>query len=181
MTTTRLLSALACAALVLGLTTACQSPAPDIGADQATAFQSRVLTVSTSVADGGYAAALEELTALESELDAAAADGTVSFARHQRIEAALVLVRADIQAAIAAQTPAAPTETVAPVAPVEESDDAPDEETDEETDAEKKAREATEKAAKKAQEEADKAAKKAEEELKKAEEKAKKDAENGED
>ena len=83
---TRLFSAIASAVLVVGLTAGCQTDAPDLGAEQAKAFQARVLTVSTSIADGGYAAALEELTALETELDAAAADGTVSFSRHSRIE-----------------------------------------------------------------------------------------------
>lgn len=175
---TRLLSTIASAILVVGLTAGCQASAPDLGAEQAKTFQARVLAVSSSVADGGYAAALEELTALETELDAAAADGTVSFSRHQRIDAALAVVKADLQAAIDAQAPVVPTETVAPVAPTDEADTPPDEETE----AEKKAREATEKAAEEAKKKAEEAAKKLAEEQKKAEEKAEKDAEDdGED
>lgn len=170
---TRLFSAIASAILVVGLTAGCQTSAPDLGAEQAKAFQARVLTASSSVADGGYAAALEELTALETELDAAAADGTVSFSRHQRIDAALSAVKADLQAAIDAQAPAEPAETVAPVVPTDETDTPPDEETE----AEKKAREATEKAAEEARKKAEEAAKKLAEEQKKADEKAKKDAE----
>ncbi len=174
--TQKIVSMVVGAALILGLTTACQTQAPDIAAAQAKAFQSRVLTVSSSVADGGYAAALEELTALQTELDAAAAEGAVSFARHQRIAAALAVVRADIQAAIDAQAPPAPVETVTPVAPPE-----PVAPVEEETKEEKKAREAAEKAAEEAADEAkraaEEAAKKAEEERKKAE----KDAEDGGD
>ncbi|MBG6237245.1 cobalamin biosynthesis protein CobT [Mycetocola sp. CAN_C7] len=173
----RFIQVCATAALIVGLTTGCQA-APDIAAAQAEAFQSRVLAVSTSVADGGYAAALEELTALETELNAAASAGTVTFSRHQRIEAALVAVRADIQAAIDAATPAEPVEpTTAP----DDDDEADEDEADEnesepgtETEAEKKAREKAEKAAEKAAEDAKK---KAEDVRKKAEEDAKKDAE----
>lgn len=169
----KLISVLAGASLVLGLATGCQASPPDISDETAAQFQSRVLAVSTAVADGGYAAALDALTALQAELDAAAADGSLSFARHQRIEAAMALVRADIQAAIDAQavptpapTPTEPEETTAPV----EQQPTPDVETD----AEKKAREAAEKAAEKAAEDA---AKKAEQEAQKAADEAKKKAE----
>ncbi|SFN38055.1 hypothetical protein [Mycetocola miduiensis] len=174
----KLLSAFAGAALVLSLTAGCQTAPPDITSDQAAAFQSRVLAITGAVADGGYAAALEALTALETELDAAAAAGSVSFARHQRIEAAMTAVRADVQAAIDAQavpepepapipSPApAPKKTTAPVP--EETTPAP------ETDAEKKARE-------KAEDEAEDEARKAEEEKKKAEEKAAEDAREAEE
>ena len=168
---TRLISVLACTVIVLGLTTGCSAAAPDITDEKAEQFQSRVLAVTSAVADGGYAAALEALTALQAELDAAAADGSLSFARHQRIEAAMALVRADIQAAIDAAAVPAPTpqETTAPV----QQQPAP--EPDTETEAERKAREAAEKAAEKAAEDA---AKKAEEDARKAAEEAKKKAED---
>jgi type IV secretory pathway VirB10-like protein len=170
---TRLLSVLTGAALVLSLTTACQATPPDLAADQAKTFQSRVLAITTSVADGGYAAALESLTALETELDAAAADGSITFSRHQRIEAALFAVRADIETAIAAPEPEpAPVE---PTAPVEEEEVTP--EPDTETDAEKKAREAAEKKAEEAQKKADEAAKKAAEKAAEEEKKAAEEAE----
>jgi outer membrane biosynthesis protein TonB len=175
-----LVSAVAGAALVLLIASGCQATPQDIAPDRAEAFQSRVLAVTTAVADGGFAAALESLTALQTELDAAAADGTLSFARHQRIEAAMDVVRADIQAAIEAQTVPAPEPEPEPeesTAPVEEEEATPAPETD----AEKKAREAAEKAAeeeaKKAAEDKKKADEKAAEELKKAAEEAKKKAE----
>lgn len=178
-------SAIAGAALVLLVATGCQATPPEIDPDQAEAFQSRVLAVTTAVADGGYAAALESLSALQGELDAAAADGSLTFARHQRITAAMDAVRADIEAAIAAQTPQ-PTPEPEPepepeesTAPVEEEEATPTPAP--ETEAEKKAREAEEKAAaeeaRKAEEERQKAAEKAAEDLKKAEEEAKKRAE----
>lgn len=169
---TKLFSAVVGTVLVLSLTTACQAPSPDISSEKAEQLQSRVLAVTTAVADGGYAAALEALTVLETELDAAAADGSVSFARHQRIEAALALVRQDVQAAIDAAAKPTPAPTpVETVAPVDEGDDNDDVEEDTETKDEKKAREAAEKAL-------EDAAKKAEEERKKAEDEAKKKAED---
>jgi outer membrane biosynthesis protein TonB len=180
---TKFFSSIAGATLVLLLTSGCQAAPLDIAPDEAKAFQSRVLTVTTAVADGRYAAAFETLAALETELDAAAAEGTVSFARHQRIDAAMAAVRADIQAAIDAQRKPEP----APVepAPVEEEEVTPDTETD----AEKKAREAEEKAVEDAAKKAEEAKKKAQEEAaddakkaaKEAKKKAEQDAKNTED
>jgi len=169
----KLLSAFAGAALVLSLTAGCQTTAPDITPDQAEAFQSRVLEVTSAVAEGGWAAALGALTALEGELDAAAAAGDISFARHQRIEAAMTAVREDVQAAIDAQAKPEPAPTPTPertTAPTEEEEATPAPETD----AEEKAREADEKAA-------EEAAKKAEEARKKAEEKAADEAKKAEE
>jgi outer membrane biosynthesis protein TonB len=173
----KLLPAFAGAVLVLSLTAGCQATPPDIAPDRTEAFQARILAVTSAVAEGGYAAALDALSALETELDAAAAAGSVSFARHQRIEAAMTVVRADVQAAIDAQAVPEPAPAPAPrktAAPVEEEKATPDTETD----AEKKAREAEEKAVEeaneKAEEEREKAAEKAAEDSKKAEEKAKK-------
>ncbi|MET0713951.1 MAG: hypothetical protein ABWY57_03490 [Mycetocola sp.] len=176
----KLLSAFAGAALVLSLTTGCQTAPPDITADQAKAFQSRVLAITGAVADGGYAAALEALTALETELDAAAAAGSVSFARHQRIEAAMTAVRADVQAAIDAQAVPEPEPAPAPTrapAPEKTTTPVPEETTPApETDAEKKAREKAEDEAKKAEEEQEKAEEEAAEDAREAAEKAAEDA-----
>jgi outer membrane biosynthesis protein TonB len=171
----KLLSAFAGATLVLSLTAGCQSTPPDITLDQAEAFQSRVLAITGAVAEGGYAAALDALTALETELDAAAAAGSVSFARHQRIEAAMTAVRADVQAAIDAQAVPEPEPAPAPApekttAPVQEITPAP------ETDAEKKAREKAEEEARKAGEEERKAAEQSAEDAREAAEKAREDA-----
>ncbi|MET0975316.1 MAG: hypothetical protein ABWX82_06585 [Leifsonia sp.] len=100
----------------------CQSAPSDLSPDQAEQLQTRVLSITTAVADGSYSGALDEVAALEADLDAAAAAGTVSFSRYQRIEAALATVRADVQAAIDAQVAPAPTETATPVAPVDDGD-----------------------------------------------------------
>lgn len=101
----------------------CQSAPPDLSPDQAEQLQTRVLSITTAVADGSYPGALDEVAALEADLDAAAAAGTISFSRYQRIEAALATVRADVQAAIDAEVTPAPTETATPVAPVDDSGD----------------------------------------------------------
>ena len=177
----KLLASITGAALVLGLTAGCQAAPPDITPNQASAFQSQVLAITTAVADGSYAAALDALTTLETELDAAAAEGEISFARHQRVEAALAVVRADVQTAIDALQPdpePAPVETTDPDDDDDEEEVAPP---DTETDAEKKTREAAEKKAadeaKKAAEELKKAEKKAADEAKKKAEEAKKQAE----
>ncbi len=104
--------------LVIGVS-GCQNAPPDISADRAQQFQSDVLSISTAVAAGSLAEALDEVESVEAELDAAAADGTISFSRHQRIDAALAAVKSDLQAAIAAATPA---HTPSPVSPA--NDDA---------------------------------------------------------
>lgn len=168
---TKLVSIIAGAALVLSLTTACQADSPDITSAKAEQLQSRVLAVTTAVSDGSLAKALELLIALEAELKAAAADGTVSKERQEQIEAAIAVVRADIQAAIdaLAEPEPEPEPAPSPVETVTPDDDA--DEPDTETKDEKKAREAAEKAI-------EDAAKKAEDERKKAEEEAKKQAED---
>lgn len=170
---TKLVSIIAGAALVLSLTTACQADSPDITSAKAEQLQSRVLAVTTAVSDGSLAKALELLIALEAELKAAAADGTVSKERQEQIEAAIAVVRADIQAAIDAlaepEPEPEPEPAPSPVETVTPDDDA--DEPDTETKDEKKAREAAEKAI-------EDAAKKAEDERKKAEEEAKKQAED---
>ena len=123
--TRRSLPALVLAALLtVGTLTGCQSTAPDYGAETAEQFQATVLSVTQSVADGDLQTARATLVAFDTELDSAAADGSVSFARHKRIDAALDAVLADVDAAIVAQTPAPEPEpevvpeTVAPTAPV---------------------------------------------------------------
>ena len=131
------------AVLTIGTLTGCQSTTPDYGAETAEQFQATVLSVTQSVADGDLQTARATLVAFDSELDSAAADGSVSFARHKRIDAALDAVLADVDAAILAQTPAPEPEpevvpeTVAPTAPVtndpgesdeEDGDDEGDEE-----------------------------------------------------
>lgn len=110
------------AATLLLLLAGCQTAPQDLSTDRAEQFQARVLAITTAVSDGSYAGALDELAALEADLNAAAADGTISFSRHQRIEAALSAVKADVQAAVDAEVAPAPAETPTP-APEEDEPD----------------------------------------------------------
>ena len=88
--------------LALGLT-GCGGAAPELGADAAAQLQQRALVVTKAAAGSDPAAALTSLEQLASDLDAAAADGRVSFKRHQSITAAVDTVRADLKTALAAK------------------------------------------------------------------------------
>lgn len=90
----------------------CGSAAPDLGSDAAQQLQAKVLTVSQSAAGNDPAAALKSLDELVAQLNAAAAEGNVSFIRHQNIMKAIDAVRADLAAA-KAQAEAAAAETAA--------------------------------------------------------------------
>jgi hypothetical protein len=89
--------------------------APDLKNDAARQLQAGVLTVSQSAAGNDPAGALRSLDELVTQLDASAANGDVSFKRHQTIMSAITAVRADLTAAqaAAAATPE-PAETSAP-------------------------------------------------------------------
>lgn len=87
--------------------------APDLKHDAAQQLQARVLTVSQSAAGNDPAGALRTLDELVTQLDASAANGDVSFKRHQTIMSAITAVRADLTAAQAAAAAAA-AETSAP-------------------------------------------------------------------
>lgn len=93
-------------------------PAPDLKNDAARQLQARVLTVSQSAAGNDPAGALRTLDELVSQLDASAANGDVSFKRHQSIMSAINAVRADLTAAQAAAAQAAaaaaPSDTAPP-------------------------------------------------------------------
>jgi hypothetical protein len=115
-------------ALTAGALTACQSSAPDLDAEAAKQFQSTVLWVTQAVADGELQTARDTIVAFDTELEQAAADGSVSFARHKRIDAALAAVLADVDAAIAAQAPEPqPEATEEPVTPTTPATDDEDE------------------------------------------------------
>lgn len=88
--------------LALSLT-GCGGAVPELGADAAAQLQQRALVVTKAAAGSDPAAALTSLEQLASDLDAAAADGRVSFKRHQNITAAVDAVRADLAAALAAK------------------------------------------------------------------------------
>ncbi|MBM7502637.1 hypothetical protein ACFPER_04095 [Agromyces aurantiacus] len=84
---------------------------PDTAEAEATAYRAQVVAIADASAAGNYAEALGKLEALEAELDAAAADGTLTDEREQRIRDAIALVRADLEAAIAAAVTPEPVPT----------------------------------------------------------------------
>jgi len=100
----------------------CSPAAPDLESDAAQQLQAKVLAVSQSAAGNDPAGALKSLNELAVQVDAAAADGNVSFKRHQSIMKAVDAVRADLTAAQAAAAAAAaqasqPAVPTAPQAP----------------------------------------------------------------
>lgn len=99
-------------ALVGGLA-ACTAE-PDLAAEQSQAYRAQVVAIAEASAAGDFAGAIAALDALQAEIDAAVADGTLTDEREQRIREAMILVRADLDAAIAAATPPepAPSEAV---------------------------------------------------------------------
>jgi len=123
-TTSRLRRTLAAASVALGLIGGLASCAadPEIGADTSAAYRAQVATIAQHSVAEDYAAAVAELDALAAEVDAAVASGSLDAARAERIRAAIALVRADLEAAIAAATPP-PTAEPEPTA--EPADEAP--------------------------------------------------------
>ena len=96
------------AGLISAVLAGCGTAAPDLQKDAAQQLQAKVLTVSEAAAGNDPAAALKSLDELVAQLDASAADGGVSFKRHQSIMKAIEPVRADLAAAQAqAETAAA--------------------------------------------------------------------------
>ena len=119
--TGRFRRAIAAASVTLALAgglAAC-APEPDLAAEQSQAYRTQVVAIADSSAAGDYAGALAALEALQAEVDAAVADGSLEGDREQRIVEAIALVRADLEAAIAAAaTPEpAPTEVAPAPAP----------------------------------------------------------------
>ncbi|MEK0155502.1 mucin-associated surface protein [Arthrobacter oryzae] len=95
---TRWRAVFAAGLLVAGLA-GCSSSVPDLDTDAAQKLQAKVLTVSQSAASNDPVGALKSLDELLTELDASAAEGNVSFKRHQSITKAIEAVRADLTAA----------------------------------------------------------------------------------
>ncbi len=122
--TYRLRRTLAAASVALGLIGGLASCAadPEIGADTSAAFRAQVATIATHSVAEDYAGALAQLDALAAEVDAAVAAGTVDPARADQIREAIALVRADLEASIAAATP---PPTAEPTPTEEPADDAP--------------------------------------------------------
>jgi hypothetical protein len=99
---TRLLAAgLAVAALA-----GCAPAAPDLDSKTGTELRAQVLAVSTAAANEDPATGLRTLDELAEHLTRAAANGDVSFKRHQRVMKAIDAVRADLRAAVTAKAAA---------------------------------------------------------------------------
>ncbi|RZU67016.1 hypothetical protein EV379_3391 [Microterricola gilva] len=98
--TRRLLGVALFGAMTLLPLAACTSSSPELDAPAATQLQSAVLLVTESSAAGDFAAALQQLDAVEAALLDASVDEQLSAARAARIHAAIMLVRADLEAAM---------------------------------------------------------------------------------
>ncbi|WP_400997441.1 hypothetical protein [Agromyces sp. GXQ0307] len=113
--TVRLRRAMAAASVTLAIAAglvgcaAAEDPATD-----AMGFRAQVVSVAESSAAGDFGDALTRLDRLQAEVDAAAAAGSLEADRAASITEAIALVRADLEAAIAAATPSpSPTPTEA--------------------------------------------------------------------
>ena len=91
------------ALLVAGSLAGCAGPAPELDGAAATQLQSQVRAVTEAAAAEDSPGALKLLDDLMTKLEAAAADGKVSFKRHQSIKASVDAVRADLNAKVAQQ------------------------------------------------------------------------------
>lgn len=122
------------AGLVSAALAGCTAAAPDLEHDAAQQLQATVLTVSEAAAGNDTAAALKSLDELVAQLDASAAEGGVSFKRHQSIMTAIEAVRSDLAvaqaqseaaAAAAAEAAAAAAQASQAAAQPREQDQAP--------------------------------------------------------
>ncbi|WP_213814503.1 hypothetical protein [Glaciihabitans sp. dw_435] len=114
----RVARAAAVAALSLALLSACAPTSPELSPTDAAAMQTSVVGIADVAAAGDYTTATSRLAALQAQLDAAIAAGTVTSARGDRIQTAIDAVTADVAALVAAATPTAtttPSPTVTPV------------------------------------------------------------------
>lgn len=107
-------SALMVSALLV-LAPACSAQTPELSVDAARELQSRLPEVRQAAAGNDYARALGLLEQLKKDLDEAAGDGKMTFARYQGISSALEDVRNELQAlAEAAAQAARITDVVSP-------------------------------------------------------------------
>jgi hypothetical protein len=89
-------------AAMLFFASGCSVRGPDLAVDTARELQSRLPEVRQAAAGNDYALALSLLDKLETDVDRAAGDGAMSFARHQGISSALNGLRAELQRLAAA-------------------------------------------------------------------------------
>lgn len=107
--------------------TGCSGGEAELKASAAKQLQSGVLSVTTAAADGDFATAQSALANVQADVLAAAAAGEVTADRSTEIQAAIKLVAADLETAIAKGAP-----TKAPEAPEPTDEPAPSEEPTEE-------------------------------------------------
>ena len=123
--TGRFRRAFAAASVTLALTgglAACAT-GPDLAEEQSQAYRTQVVAIAESSAAVDYAGALAALDALQAEVDAAVADGSLEGDREERIVEAIALVRADLEAAIAAASTPEPAPTEVAPAPADGTTD----------------------------------------------------------
>lgn len=113
--TRRLLGVALVGALSLLPLAACTTSTPELDAPAAEQLQSAVLLVTESSAAGDFDTALQQLDAVEAALLDASVAEQLSATRAARIHAAILLVRADLEAAVFDEEPTpAPAETSSP-------------------------------------------------------------------
>jgi len=95
----RLAAVLASAAIIASSLAGCAAPSVDLSQAAAGALQEGVVAVAESAAAGDPATALTRLDELQQQLASALADGDVSTERAATIQAAIDVVRADLQPA----------------------------------------------------------------------------------
>lgn len=118
---TRRRAALPAAAIAVALTfglSACNT-----AGDTSAAMHTSVVQIAERAAAGDYAGALAELALLDRDVAAALDAGRIDTAREQEIRAAMELVRADLEAALATVTSPTPTPTPEPTQTDDGGDD----------------------------------------------------------
>jgi len=98
---------LAAAGIAAAAAAGCSPVPPELDPAASRELQSRVLAVTSAAAGGDPAAGLRSLDELVDHVTRAAADGEVSFKRHQSIMKAVETVRADLRSAVAAKAASA--------------------------------------------------------------------------
>jgi len=112
----RLASCAAAVALATGALAGCAAASPEISTATSGAMQTTVVSIAQSAATGDPTTALAQLDALQQQLDAAVADGSVTAERASSIQTRIDLVRGDLQpvveqAPVVEPAPEAPADT----------------------------------------------------------------------
>ena len=112
----RLVSFAVGVALTASALAGCAAATPEISSTASSEMQTTVVSIAESAAAGDAATALAQLDALQQQLDAAVADGSVSAERAASIQTRIDLVRGDLQpvveqAPVVEPAPEAPADT----------------------------------------------------------------------